>query len=173
LTAAKPWQQTHRHAGLDGAPSIATKAGGGSVTGGPMPMLWLCGPAGVGKSTVSWQLFTELTQAGVPAGFADTDQLCMCYPAPAWDPGRERIKAQNLDAVIASYRAAGARCLIVNGVVDPVAGVLRDLLPHAALTVCRLRADRDEIVRRFTERHGPSGDLDELIADTLSEADGL
>lgn len=109
----------------------------------------------------------------VPAAFADTDHLCMCYPAPAGDPGRERIKAQNLDAMIANYRSAGARCLIVNGVVDPVSGVLRDLLPHAALTVCRLRADRDEIARRFAGRHGPGGDLDELITDTLAEADGL
>jgi hypothetical protein len=138
-----------------------------------MAVLWLCGPAGVGKSTVSWQLFTELTQAGVPAAFADTDQLCMCYPAPVGDPGRERIKAHNLDAVIANYQAAGACCLIVNGVVDPVAGVLRELLPHAALTVCRLRADRGEIARRFAERHGPGSDLSELIADTLAEADGF
>jgi predicted ABC-type ATPase len=139
----------------------------------PMPVLWLCGPAGVGKSTVSWQLFTELTQSGVPAAFADTDQLCMCYPAPVGDPGRERIKAHNLDRLIANYEAAGARCLIVNGVVDPVAGVLRELLPHAALTVCRLRADCREIARRFAERHGPRGDLSELIADTLAEADGF
>ncbi len=143
------------------------------VRSDPMPVLWLCGPAGVGKSTVSWQLFTELTDAGVPAGFADTGQLCMCYPAPAGDPGRDRIKAQNLDAVIASYQAAGARCLIVNGVVDPAVGVLRELLPHAALTVCRLRADRDEVAWRFTERQGPSSALDELITDTLAEADGL
>jgi adenylylsulfate kinase-like enzyme len=146
---------------------------GESVTGEPMPVLWLCGPAGVGKSTVSWQLFTELTEAGIPAAFADTDQLCMCYPAPVGDARRERIKARNLDAIIANYWAAGARCLIVSGVVDPVAGMLRDLLPHAALRVCRLRADRDELVRRFTERHGPAGGLDELIADTLAEADGL
>lgn len=138
-----------------------------------MPLLWLCGPAGVGKSTVSWQLFTELTRAGIPAGFADTDQLCMCYPAPPRDPGRQRIKTQNLGAMIGNYRAAGARCMIVNGVVDPVAGVQRDLLPNAAITVCRLRADRHEVVRRFARRHGPGNDLDELLSEILAEADGL
>jgi adenylylsulfate kinase-like enzyme len=51
-----------------------------------IPVLWLWGPAGVGKSTVSWQLFTELTSAGTQVAFADTDQLCMCYPAPPADP---------------------------------------------------------------------------------------
>lgn len=29
------------------------------------PVLWLCGPAGVGKSDVSWRLYTELANAGV------------------------------------------------------------------------------------------------------------
>jgi len=96
--------------------------------------------------------FKELTKTGIPAAFADTDQLCMCYPAPAGDPGRQRIKAQDLDAMIVNYRAAGTRCMIVNGVVDPVTSVQSDLLPQAALTVCRLRADQDGIVRRFAQR---------------------
>jgi adenylylsulfate kinase-like enzyme len=138
-----------------------------------MPVLWLCGPAGVGKSTVSWQLFTELTRAGAHVGFADTDQLCMCYPAPSADPGRERLRAQNLGAMLVNYRAAGARGLIVNGVVDPVRGAYREVLSEAALTVCRLRADRDELARRFTERHGPGDDLQDALAGTLADADAM
>jgi hypothetical protein len=104
------------------------------VPGGIVPVLWLCGPAGVGKSTVSWQLFSELAQSGARIAFTDTDQLCMCYPAPPADPGPERIRAQNLGAMIGNYQAAGARCLIGNGVVDPVLGMHADLLPRAALT---------------------------------------
>lgn len=57
------------------------------VTGRRVPVLWITGPAGVGKSTVSWQLFTELTGSGTRAAFADADQLCMCYPAPPDDLG--------------------------------------------------------------------------------------
>jgi predicted ABC-type ATPase len=142
-----------------------------------MPLLWLCGPAGVGKSTVSWQLFAELTAAGVHAAFADTDQLCMCYPAPLSDPGRELLKAQNLGAFVPNYRAAGARCMIVNGVVDPVLGVYRDLIPDAAVTVCRMRAGRDELARRFISRHRswrrPGDDLDNALTETLAEADAM
>jgi hypothetical protein len=70
-------------------------------------VLWLCGPAGVGKSTVSWQLFTDLARAGAQVAFADTDQLCMCYPAPPADPGRELLKALNLNAMTVNYRVAG------------------------------------------------------------------
>lgn len=145
------------------------------MTGGPLPLpvLWLTGPAGVGKSTVSWQLFTELAAAGQRVAFADTDQLCMCYPAPAGDPGRERLKALNVGAILPHYRAPGAQCVVLNGVLDPVAGVRHELIPQAEVTVCRLRAGRDELVRRLTGRRGPGDDLEATIRETLSEADAM
>ena len=138
-----------------------------------VPVLWLTGPAGVGKSAVSWQIFTQLAQAGIHAAFADTDQLCMCYPAPPGDPGRERIKAQNFAAMLPHYQAAGARCVIANGVLDPASGLHPELLAHADVTVCRLRADRAELVHRFVGRRRPGGDLDAAIKETLSGADAM
>jgi broad-specificity NMP kinase len=143
------------------------------VTGNPIPLLWITGPAGVGKSTVSWQIFTELAETGVRVAFADGDQLCMCYPAPAADPGREQLKAKNVGALVPRYSAAGAQCVVVNAVVDPHRGVLTELMPKAKVTVCRLRADREEIARRFIGRDGQSDDLDELLAETLDEADAM
>jgi hypothetical protein len=122
------------------------------VTNGLVPVLWLRGPAGVGKSTVSWQLFTELSQAGVDVAFADTDQLCMCYPPPPEAPDREQLKAMNLGAMISNYQAASAKCAILGGSLDPVLGVRRELMPGADVTVVRLRADREEVVRRFVGR---------------------
>lgn len=129
------------------------------MTPSQIPVLWITGPAGVGKSTVSWQLFTGLAASGTPTAFADADQLCMCYPARLDDPGRDRIRARNAGVVIRNARAAGARRVIVNGVVDPGLGVQRDLLEPATVTVCRLRADRDEVVRRLTGRQ-PGSDAD-------------
>ncbi|EPJ39081.1 hypothetical protein STAFG_3813 [Streptomyces afghaniensis 772] len=114
-------------------------------------------------------MYSQLTRAGIEAGFVDIDQLGICYPEPATDPGRHRMKARNLDAVTAGFRAAGARCLIVSGVVDPVRGVHVDQIPQAAVTVCRLRADRDELRQRFTGRGGPA----ELMDGVLREADAL
>lgn len=143
------------------------------MTDGLVPVLWLCGPAGVGKSTVSWRLFSELSRAGVQVAFADTDQLCMCYPAPPEDPGRERLKAQNVGAMIPHYRRAGARCVVLNGVLDPVLGVQRPLLPDADVTVVRLRADREEVVQRFTSKHGQGEDLNELLQAIRGEADSM
>lgn len=135
--------------------------------GAQVPALWITGPAGVGKSTVSWQLFTELAGSGTPTGFADADQLCMCYPAPPGDPGRDLIRARNAGVVLRNFQAAGARRVIVNGVVDPVLGVRQD--PRAAVMVCRLRADPDEIARRIAGRQpagrGDTGDLMRQVRD--------
>src|SRR5215813_7491853 len=124
-------------------------------------LLWLCGPAGVGKSTVSWQLFAELADAGVPVAFADTDQLGMCHPAADEEPGRQRVKLANVAAMLPNYRAAGARYAIVNGVIDPVGGLPAGLLPRSVVTICRLRASPAEVERRFLARNGQPDDVAE------------
>lgn len=41
---------------------------------------------GVGKSSVGWEIFTQLRNAGIKTGYADADQLGLCYPAPDDDP---------------------------------------------------------------------------------------
>lgn len=133
-----------------------------------VPVLWICGPAGVGKSTVSWRLYTELASTGVRMAFADTDQLCMCYPAPPGDPGRQHVKALNAGAVISNFRSAGAQCVIVNGVLDP-AGLNTSLLPGAEVMICRLRADAGVVERRLIAKHGRRDDMDEMLAQTRDE----
>jgi adenylylsulfate kinase-like enzyme len=139
-----------------------------SLRPGRLPVLWLCGPPGVGKSTASWQLYTELAGAGVHVAFADSDQLCMCYPAPPADPGRLHVKALNTGALVASFREAGAQCVVVNGVLGP-AGLEGELLPGADVTICRLRARRDEIHRRFTARHQQLDDRDRMLREIDDE----
>jgi adenylylsulfate kinase-like enzyme len=131
-----------------------------------IPVLWLCGPPGVGKTTLAWQIHTRLRDAGVAAAYVDIDQLGMCYPEQASDPGRHRLKARNLTSVVANFAAHGATCVVVSGIVDPA---YRMAVPGAALTLCRLRVDRDELVRRFL---GRSRD-EESVAAVLIEADEM
>jgi broad-specificity NMP kinase len=152
---------------------------------GLLPVLWLCGPPGVGKTTVAWELFTQLIRRGIPTGYVDIDQLGMCYaaptpdewaPEPASDPGRHRMKTCNLDAAAANFQAAGARCVVVSGVVDAAHGVDVSLIPHAAATLCRLRCDWHELRQRLASRGRPGDQvkLDEFLryADA-SERDDL
>lgn len=138
-----------------------------------LPVLWLYGASGVGKTTVAWELFIRLAREGVSTGYVDIDQLGMCYapptpqdwaPEPAADPGRHRLKARTLDAVVANFQAAGARCVLVPGVTEPVRGVEADLVPHAAVTRCRLRAEPADLGRRLAARGRPTDDLAEEFA---------
>lgn len=136
-----------------------------------IPFLWLCGPSGVGKSTVGWEVFSQLSRAGVKTAYLDLDQLGLCYPEPTDDSGNHNVKARNLGAVWPIFRAAGARCLVVSGGIDTLDGVRAyvDLVPGTALTLCRLRVSHDELMNRFYRR----GWLTHLAAEARLEADAL
>ncbi|HEY1570657.1 MAG TPA: AAA family ATPase [Pseudonocardiaceae bacterium] len=139
-----------------------------------LPLLWLYGPPGVGKSVVAWELFGEWAGCGVRLGYVDIDQLGMCYPEPADDPERHRLKIRALAAVVANFRAAGARCAVVSGVVDPARGVVAGDLPSVASTLCRLRCAPQELVRRFVGRDRRPDLVDSVLRDAeLSAATGF
>lgn len=139
-----------------------------------LALLWLCGPSGVGKTTVAWELYRRLAAEGAPVGYVDVDQIGMNYgpptaedwsPEPVSDPVRYRLKALNLDAVAANYAAVGARCLVVPGIVDPERGVDPGLLPRAEVTLCRLRAEPGELARRWNARGRTDEPVEEILRD--------
>lgn len=118
----------------------------------PLPLLWLCGPSGVGKSSVGWELFAGLSRSGIKTAFLDADQISLCYPLP--DSGTHRIRARSLAAIWPHFRQEGARCMVLSGFVDSPEEVREytGLLPDAALTLCRLRVDTAELKERFIAR---------------------
>src|SRR3954463_11744114 len=135
-----------------------------------VPVLWVCGPCGVGKTTVGWEIFSQLNSVGVRVGYIDIDQLGMCYPTPAEDPHNHRAKVANVAAAVATFRAAGARCVVVSGTVDvDQAHTYADQTPGAALTFCRLSIDRDGLRTRLAERGWGGGMLEEA----MQEAEAL
>ncbi|MFT4215966.1 MAG: AAA family ATPase [Micropruina sp.] len=81
-----------------------------------MEILRLAGPPGVGKSTVAWEIARRVAETGGPVAYLDIDQLGMCYPAPADDPDRWRLKERALRRLARSFAAAGVGRLIVSGV---------------------------------------------------------
>jgi len=116
--------------------------------------LWLCGPTGVGKSTVGYEIFASIHRSGRKAAYVDADQVGMCYPAPGDDPYNHRVKAANVAAVWRGFRAAGAECLIVSGGVRSGADLqlYREQLADISLLVCRLRVEEDELRGRLKVR---------------------
>jgi hypothetical protein len=119
-----------------------------------IPVVWLSGPSGVGKSSVGFELFDQLSRDGAAAAYVDLDQVGLCYPPPADDPINHRVKARGLGAVWPGYRAAGVQCLFISGLVDDAEGVrgYADQIPGAALTVIRLRVDPAGLRERFARR---------------------
>lgn len=134
-----------------------------------LPLLWLSGPTGVGKSTVGWEVFAQLSRSGVKTAFVDADQISLCYPMP--EGMTHRIRARNLAAMWPHFRQEGVQCLVLAGFVDTPEEVREYtvLLPEAAFTVCRLRVDSAELKERFLAR----GWRPDLVQEAVVEAEAL
>jgi hypothetical protein len=117
-------------------------------------ILLICGPAGVGKSTVGFQLYRRYLHDGRTAGYVDLDQIGFIRPGPDDDPGRHRLKAGNLAAMWRTYHAAGARHLVATGPVDSDEALRTYVraVPAARVTAVRLHAGRAELTRRIMTR---------------------
>lgn len=127
---------------------------------------WLYGPPSVGKSATAWELFTQVL-TGEPRGHFDIDQVGMCSPESADDPGRYALKARAAGRVVRRFTDAGVRTVVISGVLDePSLRTFGDEVDPTVVTFCRLSVGRDELERRLRSRYGPN---DTLRA--LTEAD--
>lgn len=81
--------------------------------------LWICGPSGVGKSTVGWELYQQTrSSSGVRGAYVDLNQISFCRPEPDDDADNHQIKMLNLAAVGSNFRSSGALFLVMTGIVD-------------------------------------------------------
>ena len=118
-----------------------------------LQVLWICGPPGIGKSTVAWATYRHVHEAGVAVAYVDIDQIGICYPEPPSDPTRDRMKARNLAAVAETFRLHGARVLIVSGVVEEEwASTYSEEARTASIRWCRLHLERAAHEERLVAR---------------------
>lgn len=75
-------------------------------------VLLIGGRAGVGKTTVGWEVSALLRSATVAHAIIDGDFIGQVHPAPEGDPHRAEITESNLTAVWANYARRGYRRLI-------------------------------------------------------------
>jgi adenylylsulfate kinase-like enzyme len=131
----------------------------------PVPVLWVSGAPGVGKSTAGWGLYSRLRALGQSVAYLDVDQVGLFCPDPPGDPDRRRLQAANAMEVLTNFTRHGATQLIVSGVVDPQLGI-DSYVRHAenlSVTLVRLRADWGELRRRYLGRGFGVERLDELM----------
>ncbi|MEV3927062.1 hypothetical protein [Actinomadura coerulea] len=74
--------------------------------------LLIGGRAGVGKTTVGWEVSALLRAAAVPHAVIDGDFMGQVHPAPERDPDRAQITERNLTAVWGNYARSQYRRLI-------------------------------------------------------------
>jgi hypothetical protein len=85
-------------------------------------ILLITGPAGVGKSTLSWEVSAQLAAAGLRHAAIETDELDRIFPLPSTSeledlrPGMTDISEINLASIWGNYRALGCDRLILSGV---------------------------------------------------------
>lgn len=141
-------------------------------------ILLITGAAGVGKSTLCWELGALLEAAHVPHAIIESDELDRVFPKPkieeleALSPGATDVSAINLAALWSIYRALGHTRLIMSGVMMHPNFDRRWILaaiPDAAITIVRLVASDETLIERLDKRETGSG-RDDQIARTLRQA---
>ena len=130
-----------------------------------MPVLWIWGAPGVGKTTVGWEIWTELSATGITAGYVDIDQLGMSVPASPADPEQYGLKVDNLAAVMPHYRNAGAQLVVVSGACD--VEHVQKFADGTRVTLCRLQLDHNQLRARLADRGWSCDVVDAAIAEAV------
>jgi broad-specificity NMP kinase len=145
---------------------------------GNAEILLITGPAGIGKSTLSWALGNLLAEAQIAHAIIESDELDRVFPKPdaaqleALSPGARDMSQINLAALWASYRALGHTRLIMSGVMLHLDFDRRWILaaiPGATILVVRLQANRSTLLERLDRRETGAG-RDAQIERSLQQA---
>ncbi|MGW7005862.1 AAA family ATPase [Streptomyces sp. NPDC054933] len=84
-------------------------------------VLLIGGRAGVGKSTVGWEVSARLRAVMVPHCVIEGDFMRQAHPAPEGDPRRRKLIERNLTAVWLNFAELGYRRLIYTSTVSVLA----------------------------------------------------
>ncbi|GAB2903262.1 nucleoside/nucleotide kinase family protein [Streptomyces mayteni] len=101
-------------------------------------LLLIGGGAGVGKTTVGWEVSATLQTGGTAHCLIEGDYMDQIHPAPADDPHRAAITERNTAAIWANYAALGQRRLVYTNTVS----VLEEPMLRRAMGGGDIRATR-------------------------------
>ncbi|MFJ9350947.1 AAA family ATPase [Streptomyces sp. NPDC101237] len=136
--------------------------------------LLINGTVGVGKTTVAEAVGDLLADAGLPHAVLDLDWLRRSWPAPSGDRFNFEMLLRNLQSIAGNYLKAGARRLVLAGVVEHRNE--RKRLADAVgvgLTVCWLRAELPVVHQRLTRRHDGEPEALRWHLDRSAQLDGI
>lgn len=139
----------------------------------PVQVLLLSGPAGVGKSTLGWEIAAQLRRLGVAHVLLDSDELDRAWPLSTAE--RDQLNRANLTAFWANAAALGHGRLIFVGVFLNAAAALdwvAGCISRASIIRVVLDTSDGELERRVRAREIGS-EADEQWGRTLDQARGF
>ncbi len=140
-------------------------------------ILLLTGPAGVGKSTLSWEISARLAEAGIAHAAIESDELDRIFPRPSrqdlerLSPGTIDVSALTLKAIWSTYKELGSKRLILSGVMihlDFDRRWITSAIPGARFTVVRLMATEENIASRLARRE-TEGSMEDQLGRSLRQ----
>ncbi|MEV7090958.1 hypothetical protein AB0O07_34730 [Streptomyces sp. NPDC093085] len=131
-------------------------------------VLLIGGRAGVGKTTVGWEVSALLRAAEVSHAVIDGDFMGQVHPAPEGDPDRSAVTEANLTAVWANYARRGYCRLIYTNTLSVLPGTTgmfeRAMGPGVRIVRVLLTATDATVQERLTRRELGSELARELAA---------
>lgn len=117
--------------------------------------VWINGSVGAGKTTSAEQIWAELKRLKVSSALIDVDALRHCWPPPGADPFHSELAQENLRAVSAHFRTAGARIIVAAGVLESIEEVatITVALGSENMLLVRLIAMPAAAASRLRHRH--------------------
>ena len=123
--------------------------------------VFINGTVGVGKTSAGEALSALQADTGQSHAFIDVDTVRRLWPSPVDDRFQHELELENLRDLANNYRNAGARQLILAGVIEDRVEIPRyaTALGVNRLFVCRLTAEASVVDERLVIRHAndPTG----------------
>ncbi|MFF1628687.1 hypothetical protein [Streptomyces sp. NPDC058272] len=140
---------------------------------GPAEALLIGGRAGVGKTTVGWEVSAQLRAAGVAHAVIEGDFMGQVHPAPPGDPHRAGVTERNLRAVWGNYAELGHRRLVYTNTVSVLAesaGLFGGALGADVRLVRVLLTATDETTAGRLERREIGSELGRELENSVHKA---
>ncbi len=132
-------------------------------------LLLIGGGAGVGKTTVAWEVSVVLQAQETAHCLIEGDYMDQIYPAPDDDPHRAAITERNTAAIWSNYAALGQRRLVYTNTVSVLEGPMlqRAMGGGEIRTTCVLLTAEEATVKERLAQREIGSQLDAHIERSL------